>query len=75
MQKYLNRFDLHIVKTYKLFEIDHFNQRQILRRAAKFAKRAGPEYVEFNRVTPFDGMEEWWNGGIFYIGIYGIALL
>ena len=40
----------------------------MLKKAAKFAKRARSEirYVKFNRVAPFNGMMEWWNGGIFY---------
>ena len=40
----------------------------MLKRAAKVAKRARSEigHVKFIRMTPFDGMMEQWNGGIFY---------
>ena len=65
LQKYPNRFDLHIVDEEKFYLFEkrlfyHFNQRQMLKKAAKFAKRARSEirYVEFNRAAPFDGMEE-----------------
>ena len=41
----------------------------MLKRAAKFAKRAMSEirYVKFISVAPFNGMwSAGWNGGIFY---------
>ena len=47
LQKYLNRFDLHIVETLKTNFIDskrdhfyHFNRRQMLKRPAMSAKGA-----------------------------------
>ena len=72
LQKYLNRFDLHIVETLKKNSI---NQGQMLKRVAKFAKLAKSEirYVEFNKVTPFDGMMEWRNA-LLYKTKVGIAM-
>ena len=65
LQKYLNRFDLHIAET-KIFlfakrPFYHCNQRQMLKKAAKFAKRARSEirFVEFNKG---DGIP--WNDGM-----------
>ena len=62
--------DLHIVETLKenftYSKRDHFyplNQRRTLSRAAKFTKRARSEirYIDFIRMTSFDGMMEWRN--------------
>ena len=62
LQKYLNRFDLHIAETLK--KRDHFTTAisdKMLKKAAKFAKRARSEiqFVEFNKVMAFHGMMEW----------------
>ena len=68
LQKYLNRFDLHIAETLKknflIRKRDHFTTAisdKMLKKAAKFAKRARSEirFVEFNKVMAFHGMMEW----------------
>ena len=47
-------------------EFYHFNWRLMPQRAVKFVKPAKSQrqYLEFNKVTLFDGMMEQWNGGI-----------
>ena len=67
LQKYLNRFDLHIAETLKK---NFLIRKEIIllqsatkcsKKAAKFAKRARSEirFVEFNKVMAFHGMMEW----------------
>ena len=67
LQKYLNRFDLHIAETLKknilirkeiILPLQSATNAQ---KTAKFAKRARSEirYVEFNKVMAFHGVMEW----------------
>ena len=39
--------------------------RKLKKKKKKKQARSEIQYVVFNRVTPFDEIMEWWNGGIF----------
>ena len=62
LQKYLNRFDLHIVETLKTNFIDSKRDHFTISIGDKCSKDPlclrREQCVEFNRVTPFDGKIE-----------------